>query len=104
MCSSIFVTPPGRLITSMLLHPEKAQLPILVTLSGISSFSSEWQALNADGPMVVIPSGSIIFDKLLHPEKAQPPILVMLLGISTLIRPLHPSNAFIGILSIHENS
>ena len=51
------------------------------------------QPLNAELPILVTLLGISILVKLLQPEKAEPPILVTLLGISILVKPLQPEKA-----------
>ena len=64
-------------ILSNELHPLNAQLPILVTLLGISMLFNELHPLNAQKPISVTLLGmSMLFNEL-HPENAQLPILVI---------------------------
>ena len=67
------------------MHPSKAEVPIVVTLSGIITEVSLLQPLNAYCGMVVIlllRVRDVIAEQY---SKAYCPILVTLLGISTLV-------------------
>ena len=70
-------------------HLEKAQLPMLVTFSGIVMDVSPEQR-KASTPMLVTLLGIVIDVRPEQSEKAEDPILVTLLGIITEVRLVQP--------------
>ena len=69
------------LILFRTLHPSKALLPILSTLSGIVISVNVTQELNADSPIDWSPDPSFTVARLLQRLNAESPILVTLSGI-----------------------
>ena len=69
-----------------LLQPENAELPMLVTLSGIVILSKLLQPENAELPMLVTLSGISILVRLLQLWNSPLPIHVTPLGILMLVR------------------
>ena len=71
------------------MQPEKAELPILVTPSGIVTEVKPVQPEKAELPILVTPSGIVTEVKPVQPEKAELPILVtdsgMVIEVSLLI-------------------
>lgn len=57
---------PLKAILVRPLQPKKAELPMLVTLSGIVILVSLAQCMNAALPMLVTPSGIVMLVKLLQ--------------------------------------
>ena len=70
-----------------------AEVPILVTLSGITMLASPVHPENAEFPIVVTVLGIVMLVILVHPENAEFPIVVTVLGIVMLVIPVQPENA-----------
>ena len=64
-----------------LLHPLKANFPMLVTLSGILMLASDSHPRNAEFPMLVTLSGILMLASDSHPRNAEFPMLVTLSGM-----------------------
>ena len=75
----------------MLVQPEKALSPMLVTPLPMVTEVRPLQEENALLPMLVTLLGISMLVRPLQFSKAEPPMLVTLLGISMLVRPLQPS-------------
>ena len=78
-----------------LLQPEKALLPMLVTLFGMVMDVRLLQPEKALLPMLVTPLGMVMEVRPLQPEKALLPMLVTLFGMVVFI---HPAiNVFVAV-------
>ena len=99
----MLVTPSGKEIDARLVQLEKADLPILFTLSGITVFLQPATRVFVAVSMmalplfllsyVVFPTLTTIEARLEQAEKAPLPMLVTLLGIVTDVRPEQPQKA-----------
>ena len=76
--------------TSVRPQPEKAELPIDVTLSGMVTDVKPLQSRKAELSIDVTLSGMVTDVKPLQPWNAEPPIDVTLSGMVTDIKPLQP--------------
>ena len=74
------------------LQPEKADLPIEVTLEGRVRLAKLLQPLKADSPIEVTLEGRVRLVKPLQPEKAKLPIEETLEGRVRLVKPLQYAN------------
>ena len=73
-------------------QPEKAELPILVTASGIVTEVKPVQCQKAYLPILVTASGIVTEVKPLQSEKASSPILVTDEGMVIEVKPLNPEH------------
>ena len=74
-------------------QPSKAELPILVTESGIEIDVRAEQLEKAESPILVTESGMMIEVRAEQPRKAQSPILVTESGIEIEVREAQPEKA-----------
>src|SRR5262245_39820497 len=74
-------------------HPEKALLPMLVTLLGIIALVRLVQTKKAQSPILARLSGIDTFLRLRQSRKAEYAMVVTPLGIITSVTSLHFSNA-----------
>ena len=81
---------PKKVIRLRLMQPEKAILPILVTLLGIVTLVKLLHPESALRPILTTPLGIFTLIKRLHNKNAPPPMVVTPAPIVTLVRLLQP--------------
>ena len=79
-------------------HFKKAQPPILLTLFGIVMLFKEEQPVKAKSPMLLTLSGIVMLVKDMHQEKAPSPMLLTLSGIVMFVKDSHSENAYTPML------
>lgn len=95
----MLVTLLGIVILAKLLHPENAELPILVILSGIAMLVKLLQSRNAESPILVTLSGIVILVRLLQRENAEalmltPPVITAVLKEDGIVPKIYPKEVF----------